>query len=105
TGIVSGAVVDQHAGVVVDGKGAQDLSELSGAELARSTGARHALGQPADPLPVVGRVGHRDLLVFRSRGVNPRSLFKPGGTLRSPPDPPLARSESTFALQAGGNLR
>jgi len=55
-------VVDQDPGVVGEGKGAQDLSELSGAELARSTGARHALGQPADPLPVVGRVGHRDLL-------------------------------------------
>jgi hypothetical protein len=50
-------VVDEDAGVGGGGQCAQDLSELSGAELARSTGARHALGQPADALPVVGGVG------------------------------------------------
>jgi hypothetical protein len=50
--------------------GAQDLGELGGAELARSTRAAHALGEPADPLAIVAhrtsdpRAGHgRDLSI------------------------------------------
>jgi len=37
-------------------KAAQDLGELGGAELARSTGAGDALGEPPDALPVIGHL-------------------------------------------------
>ncbi len=53
-GVVSGRVVDEDAGVVVGGQAAQDLSELGGAELGRSTGAGDALGQPPDLLAFIG---------------------------------------------------
>src|SRR5262249_34770559 len=41
------------AGIFAAGQGAQDLSELGGAELARSTGAARPLGEAPDPFPVV----------------------------------------------------
>jgi hypothetical protein len=53
TGVVPRAVVDQHPGVGLDRNAAQDLSELGGAELARSAGAGDPLGEPADPLSLV----------------------------------------------------
>ena len=55
-GVVPGRVVHQDPRVVVRRQSAQDLGELGGPELARSTRAGHALGQPADPLPLVGHL-------------------------------------------------
>ena len=51
--VVPRAVVHQDAGVSGGGEGAQDLSELGGTELARSTGAGDPLREPPDPFPVV----------------------------------------------------
>ena len=53
-GVVAGLVVDEHARVVGWRQAAQDLGELGGAELARSTGAGDPLGEPPDPLALVG---------------------------------------------------
>ena len=53
-GVVARRVVDEDAGVVRLRQGAQDLGELGGAELARSTRAGDPLGEPADPLALVG---------------------------------------------------
>jgi len=50
-------VVDEHARVVGWRQGAQDLGELGGPELARSTRAAHLLGEPADPLAIVAHRG------------------------------------------------
>jgi len=52
-------VIDEDARVGRGRQGAQDLGELGGAELARSTGAAHALGEPADALPLVGHARAR----------------------------------------------
>jgi len=49
-------VIDEHARVLVRRQGAQDLGELGGAELAGSTGARHALGQAPDALALVAQL-------------------------------------------------
>ena len=53
-GVVARRVVDEDAGVVRLRQGAQDLGELGGAELARSTRAGDPLGEPPDPLALVG---------------------------------------------------
>jgi hypothetical protein len=45
TGIVRGPIIDEDPVVVVDGQIAQDLGELTGGELARSTGAGGVIGQ------------------------------------------------------------
>jgi hypothetical protein len=55
-GVVAGALVDEHARVVGWNEGAQDLGELGGAELARSTRAAHLLGHPPDPLAIVAHI-------------------------------------------------
>ena len=46
-------MVDQDAGVVGGGESAQDLSELGGAEFARSTGTEDPLRQAQDAGPLV----------------------------------------------------
>ena len=55
--VVSRAVVDEDARIVLLRQGTQDLGELARTELARSTGAANALGQAADALALVAHRG------------------------------------------------
>ena len=77
-GVVAGAVVDQHARVVGWGQGAQDLGELGGAELARSTRAGDPLGERGGCAPARRSCCYRRLCsAGLRRGSGPAAARRP----------------------------